>query len=133
MAKNPFFQCNTSNFNAEQLELLEGYKRLNPIEIRVMLWDLVETNTPIPKELRPFLAEILSELPKRDIRPYRDLKLVEEMAFDIYSEDITIEQAAARLSVKYSIEPETISRIYKSGKYSKFKKMIKRGVKNQWY
>lgn len=132
MPKVPFFQCDTRHYNAEQLELIEGYKKLNPIEIREMLWDLVETNRPIPKELRPFLAEILSNLPKHDIRPHRDLNIVREMAFDIYSEGITIEQAAIRLAGKYSIEPESISRIYKSGKYSKIKKMIRRGVKNEW-
>lgn len=131
MTRESRFHFEISDLKDEDLEAYSVYQRINPIEVRTMIWDLVQTNTPIPKALRPFVAQLLSTPVKGHETSYRDREIVKDMAFRIYEDKITVENAANEFAIKYSKSADTILRIYKSGKHSKLKSRIRRGVKNE--
>ncbi len=128
MIKNKFFQYKNPNFSTEELKLYEYYKTRDPIELGIKVWDLMVTNTPIPKELQPFVAQAMLSLAKGYERAYRDNQIVLDMAFKVFEECMTIENAATEIAPKYNLEPDTIGRIYKDGKYSKDKTYLKNKI-----
>lgn len=128
MSNNRFFPYKNPNFSKDELELYEYYKTRNPIELGIKVWDLMVTNTPIPKELQPFVAQAISILATGYERAYRDDQIVLDMAFKVFEEGMTIENAAAEIAPKYNMEPDSIGRIYRAGKYSKDKTYLKKKI-----
>jgi hypothetical protein len=126
MSKNKFFLYEAPNLTEDELKLYEHYKKCNPIEIALKIWDLMATNTVIPKELQPFVGQALSAQTKRYERDFRDTQIVLDMEFKIFEDGVTIEDAATQIAAEYNLAHETILRIYKNGKYSKKKKYLKK-------
>ncbi len=118
----------------ERLRLGE-YRNLNDngYMARAAIWSHVMIDDPIPNELKPILQEILLEkfTGKKQVETKNKWRLlVQDVALHIALTNEKQETAIEQIALENNVNPETLLRKYKDGKYRNIKNSIFQTIEN---